>query len=548
MIKSLHVKNYILIDELKLDFSSGFNVFTGETGAGKSIILNAIDVALGAKATSELIKGGSTAAYTELTIECSNLKDLFAKENLDVGQEFVLSREITPNSSRCRIDGILVNLDFVRELRARLLDIHTQHQTYSYIQPKCHIDLLDRFANPTHQALLAQYRSTYLHYVSIKAELEKAKTLYASTKDKIDFLKFQINELESAELLDPKEDEKLEEELNFLSNAQKIKEQTFGAYWALSGDGANVLTVLGSVCSDISKLTGFDKNLEAAYENFIQATELLKDASSELRSYSENLEFDEARLCEVSERIEVLEKIKRKYGATLEDAMINLESLVSELNSISNSQNECERLESELKKIESATNELAHRLSQSRKSLSGELSALVVKELEKLELPKVRFEIQITPAPICANGADNVEFMISTNSGEQVKPLAKTASGGEISRVMLALKTVFAKADEIPTVIFDEIDTGISGKASNAVALALFELSKSRQLIVITHQPIIASKADSHFWVSKIQTDKTSVKVEKLDGEKRQKAIAELASGNTDEQSLNFAQQLLNFS
>lgn len=548
MIKSLYIKNYILIDELKLDFSPGFNVFTGETGAGKSIILNAVDTALGAKATVELIKSGASVAYTELTVNSDNAADLFKREGMPVKREFTVSREIGMNSSRCRIDGMLVTLDFIKELRQRLLDIHTQHQTYSYIQPKCHIDLLDRFADEEHQNLLVKFKENFSQYIKTKSELQKSEELYTSTKEKIDFLNFQINELENAALSDPNEDKKLEEELNFLANARNIKETAYGAYWALSGEEANVLNILGSVNSDISKISEYDKNLETINESLVQAFELLKDSSSELRSYSEKLELDEEKLATVNARIEILEKIKRKYGPTLEDAMINLESYISEFNSIENSENECIRLKTLLREFENILNASALKLSNSRKELSLKLSHFVCGELEKLELPRAKFEIQIAPAPINPDGIDNVEFMISANAGEPAKPLIKTASGGEISRVMLALKTVFAKADKIPTVIFDEIDTGISGKASNAVAQALYELSGQRQLIVITHQPIIASKADCHFCVSKVQTDKTTISVQKLEGIQRQKAVAELASGNTDEQSLNFAQQLLNFS
>ena len=549
MIKSLYIKDFILIDELKLAFDEGFNVITGETGAGKSIIISAIDIIFGAKAKKEIIKTGCEKAFIELCLSDKNqtAKDLFAENEIDYDKnEIIISKEVSETSSRSRVNGVLVTQDFIKILREKLIDIHSQHQTYTYIQPKYHITLLDSFAGPEHKNLLSEYKKTYKDYSETLKNYEQAKDACAQTEDKIEFLKFQVKEIENGAIEDLNEDVNLEKELEVLSNAQELKDLTYSAYWQLYGNEGNIVDALNEIKFNLSRAVKFDDSLQNAQENLTDALETIKDVSTHLRDYSETVEQNEQRMDEISDRIGVLDNLKRKYGKTLEDVQNTYEKLSEELNSIEFSAEKVIELEKKLEELKNELDSLSKKLSGSRKTTAKALSEMITSELEKLELPKSRFEISIEPCHLNSNGADNVEFLITTNISEDVKPLIKVASGGEISRVMLAIKSIFANADEVDTVIFDEIDTGISGKASQAVADELSTLSKSHQIIVITHQPIIAAKGVKHFYVAKSQKDTTKIFVHDLNDENKLKAIAILASGDITEESLNLAKQLVN--
>ena len=548
MIKSVSVRNYILIDELTLEFDKGFNVFTGETGAGKSIIIGAIDTAFGAKLNKDVIKTGSDKAFIELVIILDDEfdKSVFVENGIEIqNNEIILSKEILPASSRSRINGVLVTQDFVKGIREQLLDIHTQHQSYNYVQPKNHIILLDNFALKPHKDNIILFKEKYEKLQNLKRKLSSLKDTVNKTIQQSDFLKFQIKEIEDAKIEDIDECEKLEKELDILCNIEKLKELSYSSYWALYGDDSNIISALGNIKSNISKLSQMDESVLNVEEDFINAYEILKDIAHKMRDYSESKENDNERFDFIQERQCLLDKIKRKYGSTLEEVLTTYDKLSEELNAIEVSQDEIVVIEKEIKEIEAEIENLANVISSARKELARVLSKAVTEELEKLELPKSRFEIEIKASTMNERGKDSVEFMISTNVSEPVKPLAKTASGGEISRIMLAIKTIFAQADSTNTVIFDEIDTGVSGKASQAIADELVDLSKTHQVILITHQPIIASKADLHFYVKKEQSDITKVNVYKLEGENRVKAIALLAAGDINEESTSFAKNLL---
>ncbi|MGN0018791.1 MAG: DNA repair protein RecN [Candidatus Gastranaerophilaceae bacterium] len=547
MIKSIHVKNYILIDDLTVDFSNNLNVITGETGAGKSILINAIDIAFGAKVSSDLIKKGSEKAIVELFINSKNPKlvDLFKENEIDYSEEVILVREIMQNSSRTRVNGTLVNQNFVKELKELCLDIHSQHQTYAFMQPKSHISLLDNYARDFYGEELDKYKELFKNYQSLLHRLDEAKLKSDATDSQIEFLKFQIEEIESAQISNIEEDKELENELSVLQNAEKLKELTYGAYWALNGDDNSMLDAIMQIKSDLSKAVNYDNSLESIESNVVEFAEIARELSSNLREYSQSISNDTERLNYVQERLYLLDKLKRKYGNSLEEVMCSCDKFSKELKSIESAENSVNEIEQEINKLLKELNNLAEDISQKRKNYAEVLSQLVVDELEKLELAKSRFEIRLTPVELSNQGKDNVEFYISTNVSQDLMPLAKVASGGEISRVMLAIKTIFAKSDDIDTVIFDEIDTGISGKAAQSVADEIAQLAKYRQIILITHQAIIAAKANKHFLVSKKQEDITNVEIKVLNDDERISALASLASGDTSESSLEFAKSLL---
>lgn len=549
MLSKIFIKNYILIDELELDLADGLNIITGETGAGKSILINAIDIAFGAKTGKEVIKNNADKAIIELTLlnKKQDLSGLFDEYGIDDnGEEIILSREITQTGSRSRINGCLVNQEFMRKFRELFIDIHSQHQTYSFLQPKYHIILLDAYAKNTCGAMLEIYRKEYNHYKDLEAKLEELKNSADKTEEQIDFLKFQVNEIDGAQIKSAEEDEELNNELSVLENVEKLKDLTGSSFWSISGDDGSILDTLIQIKSNLTKASGMDNSLEDSESRIIEAIEVLKDVSSSLREYSSALEFDEERINSIQERLFMLDKLKHKYGGTLEKVMEQGEKLRKELDSIEFSTQNIEELEKEIVDEEKKLELLAVEISEERKNYAQVLSGLIIEKLEKLELPKVKFEIHFDRTELSPNGFDKVEFLISTNISEGLKPIAKVASGGEISRVMLAIKTIFAQSDNIDTVIFDEIDTGISGKTSQAVADEVKELSKYMQIIMITHQAIIASKSDKHFYVKKTQDDKTSVDISVLEDNAKLKAIAELAGGEITEESLKFAKTLMN--
>ena len=548
MIKQLKLKDYILIDELTANFDAGLNVITGETGSGKSILISAIDLAFAPRVSKEVIKTGCEKAVIELVIDNQkhDLSKLFEENGIDdCGNEIILTKEITQNAVRTRVNGTLVNQDFIKHLRALFLDIHSQHQTYSFLQPKYHIVLLDEYAKELYGKELTEYREKYSAYKKLQEQLENAKNSANMTESQLEFLQFQVNEIDSAQIQGEDEDEKLSAELEVLENAEKLKELTGASYWALNSDDGSILEAITKIKQNVSKAASFDSSLEQLEQNLLDAMENLKDISSELRDYSQNLDNDTERLNAIQERLFLLDKLKRKYGGTLAEVLTTFEKLSAELSSIEFSTQNIEELEEKIAQSKAELEKIAADISEKRQNYAKVLSVYIQEKLEKLELPKSRFEISVKPKELSSDGCDDVEFLISTNVSEDLKPLAKVASGGEISRVMLAIKSIFAQTDNIDTVIFDEIDTGISGRASQSVADEIIELAKYHQIILITHQAIIASKADKHFYVKKSQTDETKVEVYVLKDDNRIKALAELAGGDINDTSMEFARSLI---
>ncbi|GBF22901.1 DNA repair protein RecN [Candidatus Gastranaerophilus sp. (ex Termes propinquus)] len=529
MIKSLYIKNFILIDELALEFEKGLNVFTGETGAGKSIILKAVDVALGARTSKDMAKGDKNAL----------IEIVFEKD----GEETVVSKEISSSGSKSRLDGAFVNNDTIKELREGLIDIHSQHQTYAYIAPKYHIKLLDMYIskeNKAYGALLEKCGNIFNDIKNTKEQLSRILENNSASERQVEFLRFQTGEIEDAALVEGEEEE-LKRELEVLSNIQTLKELCYGAFWTLSGEDGAVCDALSKVKYDVAKAASLDSSLKEIEEDFIQASEGVKECSNALRRYVDRLSDDPQRLDEAQSRLQAIEKLKRKYG----DVFKTYSDLKEELEVLEGKSVSAQELEAKLSELNKTAREISEKLTCTRRAKGKELSGLIMAELEKLELLKSRFVIDIQEANFNALGCDSVEFLITTNISQEPAPVAKIASGGEISRVMLAIKTVFARCDKLNTIVFDEIDTGISGKTSQAVASALQKLAESCQILAITHQPIIAASANAHFLVSKTQGEATEVSVKKLDEIEHTEAIARLASGGVSEESVTFAKELI---
>ena len=548
MLKSIFIKNFTLIDELSLDFDARLNILTGETGAGKSIIIDAIDAALGARANKELIKEGQEKASIELSLHSKNdsVKKFLEENGIDFDDELVLYREITTNATRSRVNGVMVTQNILQELKNLLIDIHSQHQTYTYLQPKTHINLLDEYGNNEHKAALEIYKATYKEFLSAKREFAEKSQQNTDIEKKIDFLKFQIEEIEQAEITDTEEFETLKTEREKIVNAKELKELTYSSYYALYGQDTSILSTLGNLENKLIKASSFDKELSKIADNISESATILKAASDELRDYSESLSCEPYRLEQIEERLNLLEKLRRKYGTTLEQILKNLETFKKELESIENADENLKLLEERVKILEETSNSFAQELSISRQNLAQKLSEMIESELHQLAMPNAKFKVNMEQIEKNSLGIDNVEFLISANPGESLKPLAKIASGGEISRVMLAIKAILAKSDSVNTVIFDEIDTGISGQTLQAVADKMKLLSASHQIICITHQPIIAAAADKHLHVEKHQDLlSTKVVVKELDWQGRIEILSRIAGGEVNESSLAFARKLL---
>lgn len=532
MLKEIFIKNFILIDELRLEFNNGFNVFLGETGAGKSIIFKAIDIALGAKTSKDVLKNPDKNALIELTF-------------LDNDEETVISREISKTGTKPRLNGAMVTLDIINQMREKLADIHSQHQTYTYLQSKYHIELLDSYIesiDTDFKKTLEQYKNNYSQFKEVTKKLETIENSEKESKERIEFLKFQTEEIEQAEIKE-NEEEELNSELDILSNLENLKELTYGAYYALNSDDSSIIDALNKIKYNVSKAREYDNSLEETESAFIESLENLKDVSNTLRNYSESLEANPQRLDEINERLELIQKLKRKYG----DIFETYEKLKKELDELEQSFTSYDDLKLQKESLYNSINLLAETLDEKRKINAKKLSSLIEEELKALNLECARFNIEVSLSETFgAKGKNKVEFLISTNVSKELAPLNKTASGGEISRVMLAIKTVFSAVDKVSVIIFDEIDTGISGKTSVCVANAINKLSKSAQVFAITHQPIIASKANDFYFVSKEQNEETAVNVRKLKEDEKPNVLAQMALGDISDNSLTFAKELLN--
>jgi DNA repair protein RecN (Recombination protein N) len=555
MLETINIKDFALIDHLQVEWTPGLNVLTGETGAGKSILIDALNTVLGGKAGPSAIRVGAEKAYIEATFKASATVTSWLKHNelLDEDQGITtVAREITKSGSRVRINGTLVNHSIVQELGELLLTIHAQHEARTMMSPQYQLDLLDSLGDANHKKVLDKVR---LLQANRRELLATQKELNGSEEDrlrKLDFSRFQLQELEEAELVDENEDTDLDHQQNVLAHVAQLETLVNGAYEALNGSDKeeSVCTVdlLQSSLANIEKASRFDETLVETCTLLQSSLASMEEAASNLRRYASTLDTDPETLTSVETRLGVLVAIKRKYGPTLKEALERRENLRIDIDKLENSQSRIDQIDAELKEIETKLQTGADELTQKRLKLAKNLSQSVLAELVDLGMERCKFEIAVTKlSETGTSGQDRVEFVIAPNPGQPLLPLSKIASGGELSRVMLAIKTIFAHADQVSTVIFDEIDTGLSGRVLQSMRDKLARLAKSHQILCITHQPIIASVADNHIEVAKLQSaDATHISARHLNADQRLQALAAMASGQGDEEvSLNFARSLV---
>jgi len=550
MLLNLAIKNYALIDDLRLEFSGNMSVFTGETGAGKSIIVESIKLLLGERASSELVKKGAENCLISGEFDVSKLKALnkYLKElALEPEDEtFFIRREIdVSGKSRAYVNDVPVNIKTLGNIGDYLVDIHGQHEHQSLFSGTAQRKLLDNFADA--EKLLTEISKSYEIWKQLLFQKE-SKVLSEQEKQRlVEIYSFQVKEIDSASLR-VGEDEEIEASLPRLKNAGKLMELSQGAYSILYESEGSILENLGKVQKLIENIDSIGGNIKEVSENLKSVIASLQDSAGQIESYKENLESDPGALEKLLERQDLIRNLKKKYGLTIEEILGFREKTAKELDGLLKLDQNRQELEKEIEKTEKILFSLCEKLSNERKKWGGKLSEGVKKELAFLGMKKARFEISLEKtAEPSAEGWDKVEFMFQPNPGEDLKPLKDIASGGEISRGMLAIKTVFSSADEVPVLIFDEIDTGLGGPMGQVVGKKMSDLSKHHQVICVTHLPQIAAFADQNISVTKETSNtKTKIKARTLSGNDRVEEIARMLSGeNISDSARKHAQELI---
>ena len=534
MLLNVHVKDLALIEDVDICFGDGLNILTGETGAGKSIIIGSIGVALGAKAGKDLIRQGAEYALVELVFQVESKETLDKLKDMDIDAEdgqIIIARKISNGKSLIKINGQTMTASALKEIASLLIDVHGQRDYETLVHTEKHLDILDAFASDSVFDLKEKASTLYKEYKAINNKLlEFTKDEEQRAKD-LSFYEFQAKEIEDAGLVIG-EDEELEVEFKKMTHGQKIAEAMGIAYEAISSD-EGAATRVGVALKELSSVSNLDDDLSSIYDSLSSIDALCYDISKEMSSYMDKLDFDEERVAFVSERLDTINKLKLKHGKTINDILDKKAWLDDQIEALSNYDEAKRKLEKDMEKALQQLEEVCSELSSKRKKAALSLEKEITKALVDLNFLEVKFKADFTRAKdYTAKGFDVMEFMISTNPGEDVKPLAKIASGGELSRIMLGLKAVLAKKDAVDTLIFDEIDTGISGKTAGMVADKMSAISKEHQVISITHLPQIASHADSHYLIEKSVKDKhTFTDIRKLNNEESVNELARMLGG-----------------
>ncbi len=535
MLQSLHVKNLALIDEAEVDFTEGLNILSGETGAGKSIIIGSINLALGEKVQKEMLKdaptpGETQTALVELIFRVTDPRIVSQLAAMDVypeDDEIIFSRKIVNGRGTAKINGESIPASKVREIASVLIDIHGQHEHQSLLSKKKHLEILDDYAGAELETLKEQLAETYHTYRALLGEQQKADVGVEERMREISFLEYEIKEIEDAELREG-EDEEIEADYRRVSNSQKIVGALGNAYGCTGGEMDAASALIGRALHEISGVSSYDEKIAQMEQELVEIDNLLNDFNREISDYMDDQEFDDEAFYQMEKRLDLINHMKSKYGSTISEIMQALEEKQQRLIKLQDYDSYLADLQDKIDAAGAVLDDLCKQVSDIRKSCAVKLTAAVTEALQELNFLDVRFEMHFEKlADYTAIGYDDAEFLISTNPGEPIKPLGKVASGGELSRIMLAIKTVLADEDAVETLIFDEIDTGISGRTAQMVSEKMNVLGRGHQIICITHLPQIAAMADSHYLIEKSVQNLTTIStIRRLDEEE---SVAELA-------------------
>ena len=552
MLSLLHIENIALIQSADIRFEPGFNVLTGETGAGKSIVIDSIGAVLGERTSRELIRTGAKSALVTAVFTQVPPLPWLEENGFPTGEEeLLLQRELQGDGRNvCRIDGKLVTVAQLRELGRQLLNIHGQHDGQQLLDPASHLGYLDQFGGC--QPLLEDYQEAYRKWHDIRREMDKLQMDEAERSRRVDTLNYQIQELERAQLK-AGEDEELSARRTLLRSAGRLMEAVQSAEFALSGDEDRdgACSLIAQAEGEVQGVSSISPELSELSEKLTALRCAADDAADTLRDLSRSFDFSPGELDQVEERLDLLYRLRKKYGPTVEDMLAYLDRCRKELDQIQYADDTLARLEKDLKKAQKEALRRGESLSQARREAAGALQARVQEELRQLDMPKVQFQTEFTPkggeAGMDETGLDEVQFLMSANLGEALKPIHKVASGGELARIMLALKNVLAEGDQIGTLVFDEVDTGVSGRAAQKVAEKMAQVARGKQVLCVTHLPQIAAMADTHFSVQKGEREgRTYTRLERLDRSQRREELARLIGGASITPSLlESAEELL---
>ncbi len=549
MLSNLQIENIAVIKSASIDFENGFNVMTGETGAGKSIVIDSLNAILGERTSRELIRSGADSASVcaEFQNVGDNVKNELEKLGIEKDDTLIVSRKLTPDGKNvCRINGMPATVSMLKALGVQLVNIHGQLDNQSLLSPETHCSFIDKLAGSGRE--LNEFKELYSLYIKKENELKSLNTDVNEKNRRLDILNYQIEEIQKADIR-PGEKDELTEKLGFLRNAEKVLDLLHTAYAALNGDGEmpGAADVAADAASKLLSAADYSSDFTETANGVNDAAMNLSAYTEELRDKIYSLDYDPNETERAEERLDVIYRLSQKYGDSEEDILAYLENAEKERDALSFSDERAEQLRAETEKAYNEALAAAKKLSELRIEAGKKFSADVERELEFLDMPSVKFIVNDSVGELYENGIDNIEFLLSANAGEEPKPLSKIASGGELSRIMLAIKCVLSELDDIDTLIFDEIDSGVSGRAALKIAAKMKELSKTHQVICVTHLAQIAAFADEHKLISKEEKDgRTYTCIASLDYNGRKYELARIMGGLTVTQSiLNSAEELL---
>ena len=547
MLSLLHIENIAVIECADISFDRGFNVLTGETGAGKSIVIDAISAILGERAYRDMIRTGTTKASVRAVFTEVPELAWFAENGVEYDSETVVQREIHLDGKNvCRVNGCLVSVSILRKLGIQLINIHGQHDSASLFDEDNHLTFLDAFAD--NESLRADYNEKYDAVAKLRREIDRMTMDEGEKLRRMETLRYQIAEIEKAEL-QAGEDEELEARRKILQNAEKLSDGMEEAVECLYGgdDSDGAAGLLAQAEHALARLSRFTDTYTSLHEKVADLMYQVQDVAEEVRDSRDDLSYSSDELERIESRLDKIHRLRRKYGVTCADILEYLEKSKKELDEIEFADDHLEHLKKKLKKAEKNAWEAADSLRENRKRTAAAMSGRILTELAQLDMPRVQFEVQFTELDLTSNGADAVAFYMSANAGEALKPMSKVASGGELARIMLAMKNVLAEKDQVNTLIFDEVDTGVSGRAAQKVAEKLRSVAQHKQVLCVTHLPQLAALANTHLLIAKSERDgRTYTSVTPLDIEGRKRELARIIGGtNITETTLKSAEEML---